>query len=272
MMILAVEDDLGAARPIAGDGDRGRFAAQRYPAVVLLFFRFLLVLRRLFELAQPDAIFLVQHAHRAGAVTRPEQAHFGLGQQLQEIGVRRVKLDLDNPAGHRDDLVHRRHIIAQAAVAQLGQALVQQPGDAFGGNLATVVPLRVEQAEYIAEAVVGDDPAGGERGDHPAFLVEPDQTLGDRRAHGRGCEIQAGADRIDPRIPVLDHGDPDLILVTGIAAGAEHRQGQCCRSAAHPESCTENHQGLIRRVRLGCTLEILSSQPAIRSATRLRVT
>ena len=186
--------------------------------------------------------------------------------------MRRVQLDLDHPAGHRDDLVHRRHVVAQAAVAQFGQALVQQPCDALGGDLATVVPLCIEQAEYIAEAIVGDDPAGGECRHHPAFLVEPDQTLGDRRAHGRGGEIQAGADRIDPRIPVLDHRDPGLILVAGIAAGTEHRQGKRSRGAVQPESCTENHQGLIRRVRLGCTLEILSSQPAIRSATRLRVT
>ena len=219
MMIFAIEHDLGAAGPIASDGDRG-----------------------------------------------------GLGQQLQEIGMRRVQLDLDHPAGHRDGFVHGRHIIAQAAVAQFGQALVQQPRHAFGGDLATVVPLRIEQPENIAEAVVGDDPAGGEGRDHAAVLVESDQTLGDRRAHGRGSEIQAVADRIDPGISVLDHGNAHLVLVAGIAAGAEGGECKGRRDAVQPESGTENHQGLIRRVRLGCTLEILSSQPAMRLATRLRVT
>ena len=271
MMIFAIEHDLGAAGPIASDGDRGGFAAQRYPAVVLLF-RFLLILRQLFELAELDAIFLVEQPHRTRTVPRPEQAHFRLGQQLQEIGMRRVQLDLDHPAGHRDDFVHGRHIIAQAAVAQFREALVQQPRHAFGGDLATVVPLRIEQPENIAEAVVGDNPAGGEGRDHAAFLVEPDQTLGDRCAHGRGSEIQAVADRIDPGIPVLDHGNAHLVLVAGIAAGAKGGECKGRRDAVQPESGTENHQGLIRRVRLGCTLEILSSQPAMRLATRLRVT
>ena len=66
---------------------------------------------------------------RSAALALADQRELGLGEQLQQIGPRRLQADLEHAIGHRDDLVDRAQRVLERIVA-------------VGGDLAAAGPAR----------------------------------------------------------------------------------------------------------------------------------
>ena len=134
----------------------------------------------------------------AGALAVQDDRHFGLGEQLQEIGPRAAQADLEHAVGHRDDILDRAEHRLQRVAARPAQRGAEPRHDLLGGDRLAVRPLGAAQAEGVAQPVVGDDPALRQRRLDLAGGVEADQALGGRleQEGGGGVDrLEVGVDR-----------------------------------------------------------------------------
>ena len=137
--------------------------------------------------ARPGRFTLALQAHWARAALVVGQTQFGLRQQRQQVGHRRVEIDLDDPVGHHPHIVDRRQVQPQRRARKRRQRLAQRRRGALGADRRSIGPGPVAQAEDVALPVVGHDPAIGQRGHHAAFGIEAHQPLDRRGAqHLRG--------------------------------------------------------------------------------------
>jgi hypothetical protein len=118
------------------------------------------------------------------------KAESRLRQQGQQIGQRALQINLDHAIGHHPDLVDRGKVEAQRRSAQGGQRAPQRSGDIFGIDPGAIGPGAVAQAEDIALAIVGHDPAIGQPRHHPPFGVKPHQPF-----HRGGAQCLPGESR-----------------------------------------------------------------------------
>ena len=112
-----------------------------------------------------------------------------MGQQRQQVWHGAGKADLDNPACHRPDFRNFGKIVSQRCAVQGRQRACQLGTGCFGGNRAAVGPFPVPQAEDIAFAVVGHDPAVSQGGNDSSLRIEADQPFcrcGSQQASGGG--------------------------------------------------------------------------------------
>ena len=162
---------------------------------------------------------------RPGAEPFASQPHFRLGEQLQQIGPRRIEADLDHPVGHRDDFGNRAKRILQAVAASGPQGAGEHPGHVARLDRPPIGPVARAQPEDIAKPVVADVPPFGQPGlDLPA-RIEADQPLRDVADQHllRGGQ-RPGARIDDGRCLVADHQHVERVGVAITAPGKRQCQ------------------------------------------------
>jgi hypothetical protein len=213
------DHQIGPAGLETGNGARRPFAAQRDAGQARAGFLVLAALR----LEHDHAPFGPRQAIGAGAGTGFDDRHFGMGEQLQEIGPRPPQADLQHLVGHRDDVVDRAEHRLQRVAACPAQRRAEPRHDLLRRDPAAAGPVGAADAEGVAKPVVGDDPALRQRRLDLAGGVEPHQALGDGFGEIGGGRIERPQIGVGQPWRPADRADRDrpglLLAAAGQAAG-----------------------------------------------------
>ena len=137
--------------------------------------------------------------------------------------------DLEHVVGHRHDLVDRAEDGPERIAAFRRRRGPKPRHDLLGGD-PPAAPIRLAEPERIAQAVVGDDPALGQRGLDLAAEVEPDQALGD------GFEKDCGRRIERPRLGLERRGAPPITLTEIGPVSVSRQPASMSRAAARSGS------------------------------------
>ncbi|KAG5723018.1 hypothetical protein E4T56_gene20933, partial [Termitomyces sp. T112] len=148
-----------------------------------------------------------------------QQAQFGLGQQLQEIGHGLVQPDLDHAPGHGANILDNRQILPQSAALLRRNRAAQGQFCRLAAQPRAIFPRAVAQAEDIAAPLISHDPAFGQTRHDLAFVIEADQTLGRRGA-------QKGIERGRAIALLAHHHHAQRLLLGGTMACPGQQGGQ----------------------------------------------
>ena len=124
----------------------------------------------------------------------------------------------------------RRPAIASRSAALADSAVIAPPSG----------QTPVAQAEDVAQAVFGDDPAVGDPGDDAAGLVERDQPFGGRPAH---CLARTGqpAAGFEGSVGLADRDDLDLRPAIAAATGDQQGKGREPRQPGKTQGMAHRH-------------------------------
>ena len=143
------------------------------------------------------------------------QPQFGLGQQLQQVGHRLAKADLDHPPGH---FAHFPPFeVKPQRRAALGRQRRCSAVRTVSPVMVAIGPGAARRRKDIACPSSGHDPAVSQREDHPPFLVECDQPFGGCRTQHL-CTQRRRA-RVETGWRIADDCDADTVALALATAG-----------------------------------------------------
>ena len=229
----AAEDEVGLAGGEAGDRERRPLAAEQDVGQARIGSSASSSLRGIGE-ADAGRIDPAEPIGPGAAIVLDDR-QLGMGEQLEEIGARPVQRDFEHEIGHRGDALDRAEDRLERVAARPAQRRAQPGRDLLGGDRAAVRPGRAADAEGVAQAVVGDDPALRQRRLDLAGAVEADQPLRERLdEEGRGR-----IERLQVRVGELgrpaDRAHPDRPALLAAAAAEQQGPGQQGEAAISPD-------------------------------------
>ena len=196
---------------------------------------------------QQEPIVLHPLCHEAHALLAKADPQFGLREHLEEIGHRAGEADFDNPSGHRADIADLGEVEAERSALQLAHAALERITDRLRGQTRPAGQVEFIDAEDIARAAIGHDPAFRDAGDHLAARVESHQAGRDRRPDMLASGAQPDAFRRQfPRLG--NERDIDDAIIGARAARSQRSRQEGEEPRAHDSRLAAPAPGVSRTI------------------------